>query len=70
MQVVEGRNLAARDFSLLGTASSDPYVIVSLNNSEIARTEILYKTLNPRWAMQPVEIPILDMKAAVLTFLW
>lgn len=56
-----GSGLAAKDRSLFGKGSSDPYAVLSrsLGNGrsvELARTNVVPKNLNPIWS--PIEVPI------------
>ena len=45
IRVVRAENLQALDKNGL----SDPYVVLEINQREIAKTRTVYKTLNPRW---------------------
>uniref|UniRef100_A0A7N0UXV5 C2 domain-containing protein n=1 Tax=Kalanchoe fedtschenkoi TaxID=63787 RepID=A0A7N0UXV5_KALFE len=42
--VVKGKTLAVRDFK-----SSDPYVILKLDDHQVARTKVISSCLNPVW---------------------
>jgi Ca2+-dependent lipid-binding protein len=43
--VIEGKDLIARDSS----GTSDPYITITYNNVVVGKTEVVYKTLNPKW---------------------
>ncbi|KAG2221341.1 hypothetical protein INT45_014025 [Circinella minor] len=45
IRIVRAENLQALDKNGL----SDPYVVLEINQREIAKTRTVYKTLNPRW---------------------
>jgi serine/threonine protein kinase len=45
LQVIEGKDLIARDSS----GTSDPFITITYNNVVVGKTEIVYKTLNPKW---------------------
>ncbi|CAM8905694.1 unnamed protein product [Rhodiola kirilowii] len=42
--VVQGKKLAVRDFK-----SSDPYVILKLDDQQVAKTKVISSCLNPVW---------------------
>ena len=58
IEVGKGRNLVAKDCSLLRKAkTSDPYVIIHYNQREIGRTKTIYKNcLSPDWQNEKFEI--------------
>jgi Ca2+-dependent lipid-binding protein len=68
--VHEARNLAARDFSLFGTPSSDPYVMIKLQDDEIYRTPVMKKTLHPSWTGAVIEVIVQDVRSEALRFIW
>ncbi|ORX59569.1 hypothetical protein DM01DRAFT_1282559 [Hesseltinella vesiculosa] len=45
IRVVRAENLVAKDSNGL----SDPYVVLEINDKQVARTRTVYETLNPRW---------------------
>ena len=47
--VVAGRGLAAKDRSLLGKKSSDPYVVISCGKRRLGTTKVVNKSLSPVW---------------------
>jgi hypothetical protein len=55
IQVLQGKDLVAKDRNLLGKkTTSDPYVVVSLLSSrgrkvQLGKTPTIYKNLSPRW---------------------
>jgi len=47
--VVAGRGLVAKDRSLLGKKSSDPYVVISCGKRRLGTTKVVNKSLSPVW---------------------
>ena len=47
--VVAGRGLVAKDRSLLGKKSSDPFVVISCGKRRLGTTKVVDKSLNPVW---------------------
>jgi len=48
--VLQGRNLVAKDTSMMGYATtSDPYVVVKHGNHILGKTDIIKTTLDPKW---------------------
>ena len=47
--VVAGRGLVAKDRSLLGKKSSDPYVVISCGKRMLGTTKVVDKSLSPVW---------------------
>lgn len=60
VQVLKGRNLAAKDKS----GTSDPYLVVTLGDAKEA-TSVVSKTLNPEWN-QTFEFPVVGGDSALL----
>jgi len=50
--VSKGKALEARDIKLLGTSTSDPYVLIAINGEEKARSNVAKKTLEPIWGSE------------------
>lgn len=48
VHLVEARNLVAKDFRLLGSNTSDPYVRLSIGSVKY-KSSVVPKNLNPRW---------------------
>jgi len=62
--VLEGRNLVAKDTSMLGTpTTSDPYVIVQHGSHILGKTTTVYQTLDPKWI--PSHAPLEEMISPV-----
>lgn len=59
VQVLKGRNLAAKDKS----GTSDPYLVLTLGDAKQA-TSVASKTLNPEWN-QTFEFPVLSADSAL-----
>ena len=70
IQVHEARNLAARDVSIFGRNSSDPYVILEYNDEEVYRTGVIKRTLHPVWTGASAEIAIREIAKDTLRFVW
>ena len=50
VKILEGRNLVPKDQNIWGRkVSSDPYVKIYHGSTRVGRTNICFKTLNPRW---------------------
>ena len=50
IEVIEGRNLVAKDRNLLGKkTSSDPYITLFHCNKKFGTTKVIKKSLNPQW---------------------
>mmetsp|Transcript_7967 Transcript_7967/g.19967 ORF Transcript_7967/g.19967 Transcript_7967/m.19967 type:complete len:378 (-) Transcript_7967:122-1255(-) len=50
IKILEGRNLVPKDQNIWGRKiSSDPYVKIYHGSTRVGRTNICFKTLNPRW---------------------
>ena len=47
--VVAGRGLVAKDRSLFGKKSSDPYVVISCGKRTLGTTKVVDKSLSPVW---------------------
>ena len=47
--VVAGRGLVAKDRSLLGKKSSDPFVVISCGKRRLGTTKVVDKSLSPVW---------------------
>ena len=60
--VMAGRNLVAKDRSLFGKKSSDPFVVLSCRGKTLGTTKVVKKNLSPEWN-QPFKLNI-DGKAA------
>lgn len=60
VQVLKGRNLAAKDKS----GTSDPFLVLTLGDAKEA-TSVVSKTLNPEWN-QTFELPIISADSALL----
>ncbi|KAF2725853.1 hypothetical protein K431DRAFT_214885 [Polychaeton citri CBS 116435] len=60
VQVVKGRNLAAKDKS----GTSDPFLVLTLGDAKQA-TSVIGKTLNPEWN-QTFELPVTTSDSALL----
>jgi len=60
VQVLKGRNLAAKDKS----GYSDPFLVLTLGDAKEA-TSVVSKTLNPEWN-QTFELPVMSPDAAIL----
>mmetsp|Transcript_12544 Transcript_12544/g.25488 ORF Transcript_12544/g.25488 Transcript_12544/m.25488 type:complete len:632 (-) Transcript_12544:150-2045(-) len=50
--VVAGRGLVAKDRSLFGKKSSDPFVVISCGQRILGTTEVIEKNLSPVWNKQ------------------
>lgn len=48
VRVVRAKDLPSSDWSLLGKATSDPYVVLTVGGTEY-RSSVVPKTLNPEW---------------------
>ena len=56
--IASASGLLSSDRSLLGQGSSDPYAVVYWNDTKIAQTEVVQKTLEPVWEKQVmIKIP-------------
>ena len=47
--VLAGRDLVAKDHSLFGKKSSDPYVVISCGRRMLGTTKVVKKNLSPVW---------------------
>ena len=47
--VMAGRDLVAKDRSLFGKKSSDPYVVIMCGKRTLGTTKVVDKSLNPVW---------------------
>ena len=47
--IVAGRGLVAKDRSLFGKKSSDPYVVISCGKRTLGTTKVVDKSLSPVW---------------------
>ena len=47
--IVGGRGLVAKDRSLFGKKSSDPYVVISCGKRTLGTTRVVDKSLSPVW---------------------
>ena len=49
MLVISGSNLVAKDTSLFGKKSSDPFVVISCGGQKLGKTAVVKKSLSPTW---------------------
>lgn len=55
--LLDGKNLMAADKS----GTSDPYVIFTVNGSEVHKSEAIKKTVNPVWKNETFTVPIVSI---------
>lgn len=56
VELVSATNLMAADKS----GTSDPYVIFNVNGEKVHKSEIIKKTLNPKWSHERFTVPIVS----------
>ncbi|KAI8090290.1 C2 domain-containing protein [Gilbertella persicaria] len=54
VDLVSARNLMAAD----KTGTSDPYVVFNVNGEKVHKSEVIRKTLNPKWSHERFSVPI------------
>eukprot|EP00928_Gymnodinium_smaydae_P035498 TRINITY_DN24977_c0_g1_i1.p1 TRINITY_DN24977_c0_g1~~TRINITY_DN24977_c0_g1_i1.p1 ORF type:complete len:892 (+),score=211.88 TRINITY_DN24977_c0_g1_i1:112-2787(+) len=72
IQVQQARGLAAKDWSFMGTAKSDPYAKIQVGN-RVHKTAVEYSTLAPNWGASGwADFPFYNMKqdVSVAIFDW
>eukprot|EP00042_Codosiga_hollandica_P056753 m.825924 g.825924 ORF g.825924 m.825924 type:complete len:853 (+) comp59414_c0_seq1:160-2718(+) len=68
-EILEAKGLSAKDRTLFGKPSSDPYVIVKIGGIEVYRTKTKKKTLQPVWELEALQnIVVQDIDEEHLEF--
>ena len=49
IEIIAGKNLVAKDRSLFGKKSSDPFVVISCGSRTLGTTRVIDKSLDPVW---------------------